>query len=259
MDTAMRDLEMIQEQTDEESPGRKAAMLGMAGLSTIGLVFAMGVALGDRGETPSEPDPLAALAPAMQASAPPETEEVEPAEDTLAPGEVRFHEQLTDDRPEVEAALAAAAAEQHLLAQTVAPTPAPAAAVPDLALPTARLDVLPMTDVARAPRAEADSPSTPRAPSGHDGAFTIQVASYRTREEAELFADALRGRGHESFVMRAELPGRGTYFRVRIGPFDSRPAADRYRSTFEREEGMNTYVVDSARVAAQAAAAGAPE
>lgn len=255
MDTAMRDLEMIQERNQDDSPGRKAAMLGMAGLSTVALVFAMGVMLGGPSQTqPTEDDdPLAALAGSMTERAPaaPETEDEDRA-DELQPGEVQFHEQLTDDRPEVEAALAAAAAEQQVLATEtegaaqaalpVVPEAAPAAVVTAASAPAG--------DVARMPTESAIPDGAHPAAAGHEGAFTLQVVSYRTREEATVFAEALRGRGHEAFVTRAELPGRGTYFRVRIGPFDTRIAADRYRATFEREEGMNTYVVDAARVAA---------
>ncbi len=36
---------------------------------------------------------------------------------------------------------------------------------------------------------------------------------------------------------------RGMHWRVRIGPFDTRQEAQSYRTTFEREEGMNTFIV----------------
>lgn len=254
MDTAMRDLDLIQENRDDENPGRKAAMLGMAGLSTVALVFAMGVILGGGGEEsepPSREDPLAALAPSML----PEPSEDELAEDeaspeAIAPGEVAFHERLTDPRPEVEAALAAASAEAQVLAGQAgqAGTTEPGAEAALEPVPVAPA-AAPAGDVARFPTTEAIPAVRPVA-SGRSGAFTLQVVSYRTRAEADLFAEALRGRGHGAFVARVELDGRGTYFRVRIGPFDNRVQAERYRATFEREENMNTYVVDEVRAAA---------
>ena len=63
MDTAMRDMEQIQERDELDGPGRRIAMLAMAALSTVGLVFAMGILLGRSAEvqTSEEPDPLAAL------------------------------------------------------------------------------------------------------------------------------------------------------------------------------------------------------
>ena len=53
----------------------------------------------------------------------------------------------------------------------------------------------------------------------------------------------MRGRGHSAFVVAADVPGRGRYHRVRIGPFDSRAEALRYQRDFERDERMHTLVV----------------
>ena len=100
----------------------------------------------------------------------------------------------------------------------------------------------PAGDVALAPARTAIPSTGPRARAGHDGDLTLQVASYRTEEEADIFAEALRARGHAAFVMQAEIPDRGTYYRVRIGPFDTMGEAESYRATFEQEERMNTYV-----------------
>ena len=45
------------------------------------------------------------------------------------------------------------------------------------------------------------------------------------------------------FVSEAQVDERGHYWRVRVGPFESRREADEYRRRFETEERMNTYVV----------------
>jgi len=58
-----------------------------------------------------------------------------------------------------------------------------------------------------------------------------------------VFADALRKRGHAAYVTSGSVEGRGTHWRVRIGPFESRREAQNYRTTFEHEEGMNTFIV----------------
>lgn len=272
MDTAMRDLEHIQERGEDDSPGRKAAMLGMAGLSTVALVFAMGVVLGGNSEEADveRDDPLVALAAVMPTAPAEESAEGSagsPARDEgeLRAGEVSFHGHLTDERPEVEAALAAAAAEERMLdARAASGTTAstggfevPGAAfapVPEAPRANVSAGTAPAGDIARVPTAMAIGDAHPVA-AGHEGAYTLQVASYRTQEEATVFAEALRARGHAAYTTRADLPGRGLYYRVRVGPFETRVAADRYRTTFEREEAMNSYVVDTARAAAQVAAA----
>jgi cell division septation protein DedD len=82
-------------------------------------------------------------------------------------------------------------------------------------------------------------------PAGSEGAFTLQVVSYETRDQAESFANALRSRSHKAFVTQAEVPGRGRFFRVRVGPFTTRKEAEDYRSRFEDDEHMHTIVVSN--------------
>jgi cell division septation protein DedD len=82
-----------------------------------------------------------------------------------------------------------------------------------------------------------------RASSGADGEFVLQVMSYEAKDEADGFASALRDRGHEAFVAAGHVDGRGKTYRVRIGPFKSKQAADVYRRDFEERERMMTIVV----------------
>jgi DedD protein len=76
-----------------------------------------------------------------------------------------------------------------------------------------------------------------------DGGFLLHVISYDSRPPAETLANALRDKGYDAFVEAGDVNGRGRYFRVRIGPFPSKPAADVYRREFEATERMNTIVV----------------
>jgi cell division septation protein DedD len=85
--------------------------------------------------------------------------------------------------------------------------------------------------------------SQPRARVGEEGEFTLQVISYDTAAAAQAFASGLRSKGHEAFVVAGEVDGRGRYYRVRIGPFKTKPQAEAYRHTFEEQERMNTIVV----------------
>jgi cell division septation protein DedD len=71
----------------------------------------------------------------------------------------------------------------------------------------------------------------------------VQVISYDSADSAESFAAGLRARGHRAFVMSAEVEGRGTMYRVRVGPFETMREAQAYRREFERTERMNTLLV----------------
>jgi cell division protein FtsN len=44
-------------------------------------------------------------------------------------------------------------------------------------------------------------------------------------------------------VVEAHVPGRGTWYRVRIGPFTSQHAAASYRSGFEGREHVVPFIV----------------
>jgi DedD protein len=79
---------------------------------------------------------------------------------------------------------------------------------------------------------------------GHEGGWQLQVSSFKTESEAEQFADQLRARGHKAYTVEARVPGRGTWWRVRVGPFASRHVAQAYRTQFEAKEHVVPFVVD---------------
>jgi DedD protein len=90
--------------------------------------------------------------------------------------------------------------------------------------------------------------STPaRPPQGAvtGGAFTLQLSSTQNREEADRFVAKLRDRGYAPYVLKAEVPGRGTWYRVRMGSFPTKEAAQRYLADFKRETQLQAFVATS--------------
>jgi DedD protein len=84
---------------------------------------------------------------------------------------------------------------------------------------------------------------TPEAGPGHDGGYQLQVSSFHTADEANGFAEQLRARNHKAYVVEAQVPGRGTWFRVRIGPFKDQHSAAAYRASFETREHVVPFIV----------------
>ena len=266
MENRMRDLEHIQERSSE-GRGHPIGSVLLAVLTVLGFTFAMGVVVG-RAANPEEEtaeDPLARLDRKDGLHAREESDREKVPE--VKREELSFPTVLTDhqDRPEVEAALAAAAAEEaDLEAAALAPEPSspakevepvrpqPAAAQKIAAvLPAAvaagqAVDKLVRAAEERDPllsSAISEAKSDDPAPPGRDGAFTLQVASYEQPGPAQAFVKGLRARGHQAFVTSADIPERGRFWRVRIGPFDSKWEAEAYREKFEEQERMNTLVV----------------
>lgn len=57
------------------------------------------------------------------------------------------------------------------------------------------------------------------APIESDGRYTIEVASYNSEDDAKDFAEELKSRGYPAFITQGGVPGRGTWYRVRVGKF----------------------------------------
>lgn len=76
------------------------------------------------------------------------------------------------------------------------------------------------------------------------GGYAVQVMSFRDRPSASEMAQKLEQRGFRSFVASADIPGRGTFFRVRVGRFKSRYAAKRAQKRLEQQESLPGFVVD---------------
>ena len=244
MDTAMRDLERIEERSSDE--GRGVLVLSGVGLiAALGVVVAAVAALPDGAEPPEE-DPLQMLAIATETELD-AAEANEPVEDPdIDPEALSFPTTLvTDTRPEVAVAVAAATAELEHLDPVTSPPPRSdiAAGLPAAVTAGPDGEVVEMA-AKRDPLVAATVPkNTKAAPAGYEGRYTLQVISYRNPDEARIFASALRKRGHAAYVTTGNVEDRGMHWRVRIGPFDTRQEAQGYRSTFEREEGMNTFIV----------------
>ncbi len=245
----MRDLEQILERGSDDG-GRRIGAVLLATLVIVGLTFALGVVAGRAAEPPAAAhDPLDRLS----STSPQPTSAKGDSSDGIERGELTFPQTLSDEeeRPEVLAALRAAAEEEARLAETdpsgggeeapegaakSLPAGVSAGAVRRNMANSAQADPL----MAVAPRSDRSDPETP---GGEAGEYTLQVLSYDTAEAARDFARDLRTRGHGAFVVNADLDGRGRSWRVRIGPFDSMRSAQAYRDAFERSEGMNTFVV----------------
>ena len=89
--------------------------------------------------------------------------------------------------------------------------------------------------------ASAEKGKVQATPAGK-GAFTLQLSATQTREEADRFASGLKAKGYAPYIVSAQVPGKGTWYRVRLGSFPNRDAASRYLQDFRRETQMEAFV-----------------
>lgn len=62
----------------------------------------------------------------------------------------------------------------------------------------------------------------------YSGKYTIQLSSHRSISEAEEFANGFKIKGYNPIISEANIKGRGTWYRVSIGVFDSMSEASEY-------------------------------
>jgi cell division septation protein DedD len=64
--------------------------------------------------------------------------------------------------------------------------------------------------------------------SGAQGHFALQAASFPNRAAADEFAEKLKAAKVPSYIVSVDLPRRGTWFRVRVGRFNTAEDAQRF-------------------------------
>jgi DedD protein len=67
------------------------------------------------------------------------------------------------------------------------------------------------------------------------GNFTVQIGASQDRSDAARLESRARGAGLKPYVLEANLGAKGTWYRVRVGAFRDREAANRFRLDVERE------------------------
>jgi len=249
---SLRNLDQIQE-SDSKSGGSRVGTLVLASVAGACLVFAV-FALVKRPHLGPEPetDPLAALAESAVSAQPPSIE-----------GQNVAFPDLLSDEPNPTTAMAAirsgsgAAAgsgEVPFMLPPGAPTQPPPAGDQLPVVPLPAQDFLSMSPVVSEPRDSlsamannASAPTGEQVATGSPGGFQLQVSSFRKEKRAEGFATRLRRSGHHAYVESALVPGKGTWYRVRVGPFKNRWEAMRYRKEFEKREHIVTFLVEPPR------------
>ncbi len=243
----MRDLDRWKDKVELSLDGRQIFFLFFGSAVAACLIFVLGVLIGKRLEAhalalqpaPIE-DPLAALdqlgeaddadegltfhkaltgtrKPEAVVKDPKEPVEPKPAPPVIAikpvPVNASVNASVSEPKPVV-----AAKPELPKLPQK-APTPLPAGK--------------PMVVAAAAPSKKPDATAS------H---FTLQLSAFPDKSDAEEFMHKIQTAGYKPFLVSSEIPGKGVFYRVRVGDYASRQSAVDAKSEFERKQRMIAYV-----------------
>lgn len=263
---SVRNLEQIQENDGGPSTPRGVTILLVA-LGAGAIVFAALALGGKRGaSTTAKTDPLGELVTQQQKVGTTTTTSAKATD--LNSHDVTFPGILSDESSPTTALAAVkggpAAPKSSAGSKDLVPVMPPIPETPNTDAPpppTDKLSVVPLpaqnvleaSPVVTRPRdsltkaandvAQINTASGPTAPEGKEGGYQLQVSSFRTKSEADNFAAQLRARNHKAYVLEAHVPNRGTWYRVRIGPFPSQHAAASYRIGFEGREHVVPFIV----------------
>lgn len=217
----MRDENRTRERFELSLDGRQVASVIVGALVILAGVFVLGLNVGrqiglQRDAAPQHAsDPLAALdAPS------PKSDAGEP------PPRLSYHETLT--RPQ--------APEPRPAAPKAAPAP-PAPA--DSAPPAPAAAPAPVPAPAAAPP-PAPAPKPRALPAPREPAFAVQVGASQDPAEAARIVEKFKAQ--RARVVAADIPGKGRWYRVRVGAFEDRASAEAYLKDLARETGAKGFV-----------------
>lgn len=245
----MRDAHRMKEKFDLSLDNRQIFSLLIASLVVLGAVFLIGVVVGKRMAVPASARPAQDLLASLdQKAAQMEQARKDPP--------LTFQEELTRRAPEPAVEAPPKPATVVVATADVAPEKKPAEK-PAPAQPALAKAELPAMDgkVAQTPvatrTAEKDDLHSAfarieqAAAKGPSGAFSVQVAASQNRADAEAKVGRLKAKGYSPYIVTAEVPGRGTWFRVRLGSFPTREAASHYLDDFRRETHLDAFVASN--------------
>ncbi len=70
-----------------------------------------------------------------------------------------------------------------------------------------------------APKEVVQAPTTPAAGTASKDKFFVQAGSFQNKDDAEKLKAKLAFSGLEASIQTADIPGKGTWHRVRLGPY----------------------------------------
>jgi DedD protein len=248
---APRDGELFRDKIEVSLDGRQIFCLFCGGAVIASLVFVLGVMVGRRVEARSGADRSAEAAPASDPLAALDRLAVsgESDTDTGTATDAQLPSALRDGQAAPPAPVDVTLAQPPLAGPVAAAPPAEAPAKAAPARPEPAADE---AEAARAEPAKAE-PAKPEPPKPvaakaeppkleSKGRYTLQLSSFQSRAEADAFIGELKKAGYAPSVTEANVEGKGTWFRVRVGAYGSYDEAMAAKAEFESKQKIIAYV-----------------
>jgi len=240
----MRDNARIKERYELSLDGAQVASVVVGSLVVLGAVFALGLnvgkQLGQRAPARAE-NPLAALdRPALPPAEPREKEPRLSFHDALTKGPAESAV-VAEPRPTPRPDPASPATGTALNAlPPPAPTSTPTSTSTSTRPPPPRKPGKPAAAPTASPMAAAVAKAS-SLPAAAAGAFAVQVGATQSETEAQRLQKRHAGEGARIAV--ADVPGKGRWYRVKVGAFATRAEAEK-RLAALKAKGVQGFVTD---------------
>jgi cell division septation protein DedD len=213
-----RDMHRWKDRTELSLDNRQLFALYFGGAAALAVVFMLGIVVGKRLEArareqalPVRSDPLAALDELDQPEAP------APRSKPSAPRLPRPVGSISSAR--------------------IGATPGPGpAGKPMVAAPIKK----PLSPDAAA--SESLAPPSTTQSAKPPARYTLQLSAFQDRSEAEEFGKKLNDSGYKPTIVAADIPGRGVWYRVRVGEYATSKLATDAKAELERKLHLTAYV-----------------
>lgn len=249
--------ELYKDKIEVSLDGRQIFYLFFGGAVIVGLVFVLGVTIGrrvearghlDRAEIQAARDPLAAL------------DRLDGSDNLSFHGAIAGSEAPTDVEKAIASANAVTSGDGKPGKPEVKPEVKPEARAdklegrgepvtrPEVDKPKADKhdgekqskkhadDPGAKPDIRTDARPETKTDGKPSAKTGGEGRgkFTLQLSSFQDRSEAEALLATIKLAGYDPYLTEANVSGKGTFYRVRLGSYRTLEAANDAKDSYER-------------------------
>ncbi len=243
-----REAELYKDKIEVSLDGRQIFYLFFGGSVIVGLVFVLGVMVGrrvearghiDRARTSAVTDPLAAL------------DRLEGSRGLSYQGTLTGKDGAPAEVDETIAKMAAAKAESKPAPEakpTEATKPEPAKAEQKDSDKVEKKDPAKVEPKA-SPKSEQASEETAKSgpitkpDSEPETKYTLQLSSFQDKTEAEQFLAKVKGSGYSATLTEADVSGKGTFYRIRLGTYRSLQAANEAKADYDSASGKSASIM----------------
>lgn len=72
--------------------------------------------------------------------------------------------------------------------------------------------------------------------------YSVQVGSYPNPDEAHTLVNYWKQKGYDAYLVSADIPDRGRWYRVRIGGFETKETAESYLKDLKSKEEVDAFI-----------------